>query len=311
MEFTRDGSPVGSVVLMKRRLRIIPADVLMVLFGPKILEASPEKWSFVLGELAHEARTRRALYVAVQPYVLENGDFVRRMSESGYERKQGHILFHHSVWVDLSPSEEDIFASFDGNIRKAVRKAEREGIEVCVNEGPDCVDQFYDLYQAAHHRSGGGYQPRVYFEHVWNTLAGKREALFCLAKLRGRPIAALLLGFVDGNMVYLSGGAVGDEAQMNARPNERMHWEMIRLAKRWGCRFYDLGGITPDAPEGSKSFGIAAFKRKFSSDVRAFAGYYRFDVKPVICKVGDLVLPLAGKLARRYRGARETDYNLL
>ncbi len=308
--FTQNDIEVGQAILMRRKLRFLPFEVLMVLFGPKLHSKDPEKFRFVIAELKKIGRKRGYLYVAIQPYFFVNSEFAHVLEEEGFKSREDHILYRHTVLIDLTPSEEEIFRHFKDSLRSEMRRAMKSGLEVRLNEGPPCVETFYLLYRGSYQRSRGAYQSKEYFEKVWKTLAPKREAIFAIGYIQGKPAAGALMGLVQGNMIYLCGGTTENKDLTWFRPNEGLHWELIQLAKKWGCKFYDLGGANPEPQEGSKSSGISHFKRKFGP-VHSLIGYYQCDLRPILANTIQQLMPTIRWMGRNLRRSEETDYNMM
>lgn len=301
---------IGSAVVMRRRLRLLPVDVMMVLFGPKMDFSDVGAVQIVLDQLKSQAKASGCIYVALQPYIAAAPMLHQQFIDAGYRPLPAHILYRHTGMLDLTPDESVLLAGFKESVRSSLRRAERDGVEVKCNPGPEAVGQLFELYRQSFERSGGGYQSQRYFENVWRILVPKREAIFALTYLHGKPVTAGLFGLIDGNMIYLSGGAVADKALMASQPNEMLHWQMIRLAKAWGCKAYDVGGVNPNPAPGSKSAGISGFKMKFCNRTESLLGFYRFASRPLLVSGLDRLLPLVTKISGRFSGAHETDYNL-
>lgn len=166
------------------------------------------------------------------------------------------------VVVDLRPSIDDIEAGFKYSMRKAIRKSERAGVTVTVEQNLDHLDTFLDVYHETLERNGARpfyYFARGFYERLPSELPGG---------------FAFYYGWLDGEIVtcelailsrrYASSFVGGSRAAgLEASANQNLKREMIRDLKGRGCRHFLLGGgQSPDdgvyryklayAPEGAR-----------------------------------------------------------
>lgn len=72
------------------------------------------------------AKKHRALFVKLEPGLNEE----LGMKNEGFEEDSWTLLPTRTIHIDLTPSEEEIFANFSKDARYSVRKARRDGVEV-------------------------------------------------------------------------------------------------------------------------------------------------------------------------------------
>lgn len=119
----------------------------------------------------------------------------------------------------------------------------------------------------------------AYYQDVYDRFhqAGQCELLF--ASYEGQVLAGLMVFWHQARAWYFYGAST--EEHRNLMPTYLLQWEAMRLAKKHGCRVYDLWGI-PDHDEQqleaaftSRSdglWGVYRFKRGFGGEVRRGAG---------------------------------------
>ncbi len=151
----------------------------------------------------------------------------------------------------LDPPEEDLWRKVvSRHVRKAVQKAEREGL-VCEQacDEPTIEAVFYPLYLRSMSRLGAPPHPLSYFTACRRAL-GERMRIFWAVK-DGAKIAGLL-GFTCGRRVSIV-NIVSDERFWEFRPNDLVHWEFIRWARANGYRHFDFGSVRYSGQEQFKS----------------------------------------------------------
>jgi CelD/BcsL family acetyltransferase involved in cellulose biosynthesis len=148
----------------------------------------------------------------------------------------------HGFEIDLSRSEDDLFASMTSACRRCVRKAEKEGVLVEEAHDPGFADDYYAQLKDVFAKQGlvptyGIERVRQLITHVHPT----GHLLLLRARDRsGRCIATGIFPHMNGVM-YFWGGASWREYQI-LRPNEALQWHAMKLGKQMGVRVYDMGG---------------------------------------------------------------------
>ena len=64
-------------------------------------------------------------------------------------------------------------------------------------------------------------------------------------------------------------------------PNHALQWAAIRMAKKAGCRYYDLFGIPPENDPNHPMYGLFRFKTGFGGDVVHRYGCYDVVLHPL------------------------------
>lgn len=164
-----------------------------------------------------------------------------------------------TVHVDLTQSDREMWAGFEGRNRTSIRKAVACGIRV-VEAGADGIGEFARVYQREMQRKGaqGHY---LFDERTFELFAEqlKERFLLFLAYHEERPIG--------GGVVMRGSGVAHDFLRAtlpqfwSMQPNNLLLFEEIQSCKRRGDRVFDLQGGRP---------GVFEFKRAFSSARGAF-----------------------------------------
>ena len=172
-----------------------------------------------------------------------------------------------SLLVDLSKGEEDLWASFVGRARTAVRKAEKAGLSAEVIEpSQGWIKDYYDILTATFTKQGLAVpHPLCFFQEIENL--SKLGYVFCVeSRLDNRIGAAAIFVVGNGRMMYLSGVATNDALRLSA--TSLVQWHAMKRGISDGLTDYDMGGL-----------GIASidkFKRSFGgADVSHRRWVYR------------------------------------
>lgn len=241
--------------------------------------ATEASWPFdwgIGGPLADgplDTRHTRAVYAdladrGVLQLTLRPGprtDLAWHSTPDGFRRTE-----HTTQILDLRGGFERVWEDrFSSGARRAVRKAERAGLEIEVDRTGRLVPTFYELYQQsivrwaveqheplalARWRAGRANPIRKF--HAVTQLLGDRCAVW-VARWDGQPAAALVV-LRHGEHTKYWRSAMNKELANPTRANQLLHRYAIDDACSAGARLYHMGDSRPDS-------GLARFKAAFGA----------------------------------------------
>lgn len=228
------------------------------------------------------------------------GDFRRAKTEQP----------EHTILIDTSRPQEEIFGALHKMARRNVRTAERRGVVVARDQE---FEDFWHIFDSTNERAGLGAFPRAYYEALWR--AGNEHgssAYLLLARSEGKALAGGFFLEHGGTTAYLYGGSVrddrpppeGEERRQEVKAPDAFYWGAVTDAQDHGLHTLDLWGIPSVLDESKHSFGVFKMKLKFGEQRVWYPGY---DLS-----LSPLARPLVGALkARRkvlnYRSRGTTD----
>ncbi len=157
--------------------------------------------------------------------------------------------------LDLRDGPEALWQdSLDPSCRRAIRKAQKSGVEIEEVGLEDVIEPYYAMAEevfSKYHRP-----PPLTFDQyreIAATLKGASLAKVFVARHEGKLLSAGIFPFDQHQVYYLDG--VSSESGLSLRPNNLLHWEVICWAIRSGIGQYDMVG--------AGVAGVARFKRSF------------------------------------------------
>lgn len=149
----------------------------------------------------------------------------------------------------------DLFGGMHGHHRRAVRKAERSGVEVSVVQAPGGLGEFAALYAETMRRQGAS---AFYFfpEAYWEGLAGREWVLLLEARLEGELLAAILCLDAPPWLHYHLGASA--EAARGTGANHLLMLRAALWAQGRGHEQFHLG-----AGVGGSGGALLEYKRRF------------------------------------------------
>jgi CelD/BcsL family acetyltransferase involved in cellulose biosynthesis len=149
------------------------------------------------------------------------------------------------------------FEAVNSSVRRAIRKAEREGVEARISRSPADLATFYELHTQTRRRLGVPVQPRRFFEALWKHVVVPGLGFAVVAYAKDQPIAAGLYLAWNRNLIYKFGAS--DHRFWELRPNNLVMWTAIDWACQKGYRLLDFGRTELD------NQGLRDFKSRWGS----------------------------------------------
>lgn len=165
--------------------------------------------------------------------VLVHGELSEETGIHHLTRGVRHILPLRATSIEMMADLKG------GMVARAIRKAQRHGLDSRIDAGPAALDPFYRLHLETRRRLGVPVQPKRFFENLWNHVLG-RDLGFAVVAYRGSDaVAAAVFLAWNGNLVYKFGAS--DRRYWELRPNNLVMWTAIEWACRHGFRTLDFG----------------------------------------------------------------------
>ncbi len=168
--------------------------------------------------------------------------------------------------VDLHPDLADIWVRIHSSARRAIRKADSAGLIVATASTKEDLRAFYDLHLGIRkYKYRLLAQPFRFFERIWNEFIEEERGFLVIAKLDGQAVGGILFLEWQGVLYYKFNAS--DRSSLSVRPNDRLIWEGIKIAKSRGLGLVDFG-LSDLAQE-----GLVRYKRKYATEERAITQF--------------------------------------
>lgn len=237
---------------------------------------SLEDLASITQTLAAFARSHGVFTVKIEPELdhttsLDNLDLI----------PTAPIQYNYStVYVDLSPSLDDILAGLNQKGRHAIRRAERDGVTVqAVPVTDENCQAMYDLFLETAHGAGFAIRPPEYYRSFYRAYEAKGRGQLFFAYFEGRIVAGAFAMVQGAKSMYKDGASIRERTAYGA--SHLLQWHVIQWAKEHGSRSHDLAGVPPikDIKDPNHPFsGLARFKTSFNKEVTQYVGAFEVPV---------------------------------
>ena len=211
--------------------------------------------------LHQEYVCKRRLLLQILPNAFEESPrgmlFQSSFSDFTPEVRTATNLYRTFV-LDLSPPLEELRRKLDAKWRNKLTQAEKKGLKVIAGNGAEEYNTFCTMYRQMFKRKA--FETTVDIEEfglIQQDLPEGHRMRVLICEQDGVPVAGIVVSAMGDSAIYLL-GATSDEG-LNAKGAYLLQWTMIQWLKHNGFKWYDLGGIDPEANP-----GVYSFKRGFS-----------------------------------------------
>jgi CelD/BcsL family acetyltransferase involved in cellulose biosynthesis len=170
-------------------------------------------------------------------------------------------MTYQAKWhgIDLDRELDDIWMGLAGSARRAVRKAEKEGVTVRDAVDESDVRAFFDMHlgirKYKYHLVA---QPYEFFRNIWQHCVQEQGGALKLACYEDEVIGGVM--FLEwSDTLYYKFNASSIKA-LEVRPNDLVVWEGIQHAKHRGLKRFDFGLSDSDQE------GLLRYKRKYATE---------------------------------------------
>jgi peptidoglycan pentaglycine glycine transferase (the first glycine) len=301
-----DEGEIVALVAAQERLLPLGRAFWYLPHGPVLDYADPhaaERVRAVTIGLREVGRASRVIAAKLEPRVEADSPGVAFFAR--LRRDERPVQVGQTRLVDLT-DDEALLASFDKDTRYAVRRSEREGVEVRVlTDASDTapIDELHALVLETQRRAGFPKPPLERYRIAWRGLGGAGRASILEARRAGELLASGMLVVEGDRSFYLFAGSRREErGEPKHYASYLLQWEMMRRARELGSRVHDLWGIAPAGAGPDHAWhGVGLFKKGFGGREVRWAGTWDVVIDPALYRLRSAVAMARGLIPGRSR----------
>lgn len=249
----------------------------------------------IAAAVARLARSRGAFLLKIEPRL--GRDAIPAIHSAGYVDTVRIIPNPSTILVDVSGTEDEVFARLGKKARNAINRAGRDGIVVTRVEPTG--EHSAALYRLLQETAEGRFVLRSerYYREFWQSFASADAGQMFLAHRDGELVAGAYAMALGEKTTYKDGASVRAKTAYGA--SHALQWEVIRWANERGATVHDLCGAPPSDRVDDREhplFGVGQFKRSFAPEITDYAGAFDLPLKPLAYRAW---VQLGDRIARR------------
>lgn len=200
-------------------------------------------------------------FVRIRPQ-LEKSDFSEKLfTQLGLKKAPMHLSVEHAGVLDLRQSEEEIMAAMSQSLRRKIRKAQKAGIDIRVNDSEEDLQNFYEIHNQ--HAERQGYVPfnESFLKKQFAAFKETGNVLLYTASKDGVILAQNYMIFYGPEASYHYGVSTQEGTRLSSAP--LLHLKAMEDARQRGCIRYNFWGVVDEDATKHRFYGVSQFKRSF------------------------------------------------
>lgn len=215
--------------------------------------------------------------IKIEPDIVA-GDAVRTaFTDAGLVKTFDIQPNDHTAILDVSPEPRQLLRNLHSRGRNAVRRSEREGVEVTTAE--PTTENFRIMYALMNQVQQGRFSQPLrgfdYYRRFWTNFIEAGQGRLYFVYEQGRPSVGAFVINYGSKGTYKDGGSKPKRQQYG--DSHAVQWRAINDLKELGVTEYDFCGTPPTAELKNKEhphYGLGLFKTSFTKTVTDFVGCY-------------------------------------
>lgn len=185
----------------------------------------------------------------------------------------------NTFMLNLTPTEDELFANLKSKTRYNVRLAQKHGVTVSEDNSPEAFEAYINMWKQTIKRQQFYAHDETYQRQMWDYLRQGNIAHLLKAEYQGKILAIWIL-YIYNNVLYYPYGSSSREHR-EVMAGNLLAWEAIRLGKQLGCHTFDMwGSLGPNPDKDDPWYGFHKFKEGYGGDLVEFVGTYDYVYNP-------------------------------
>ena len=223
------------------------------LWRPFGKEADHRRFQQIISVLRQHYAIKSGLLLRVAPNIpAGEGNASTVFDDAGY-KLNSEASPYRTLILGLSPSLDELRKGLKQKWRNCLNQSERNTLVFKSGTGDDLYREFLrmqaEMLQRKNFTPGVDYDE---FGRVQEKLNGRMKMNILLCLTDSAPNASLVYSITGNSGIYLLGASNMEGRRL--RSAYLLQWKVIEQLKQHGMRYYDLGGIDPDANPGVHDF---------------------------------------------------------
>ena len=254
---------IGVALVLKIRAK--RGTFLFIPYGPIIKVKSKnlkvKSYELLINHLKKLAYQENCSFIRISPILEDNEKNQELFKKLGFKSAPAHMHSERNWIVNINKSEEEILSGMRKTtrnlIRRAIKNKELQIINYKSKYKEQELDDFHCIYQETFKRQGFSGFTKNYFQKELEAFGD--DAKIFLVKYENKILAGAIVIFFGDTAYYHH--AASTHSKLPA--TYLMNWEIIREAKKRGCKYYNMWGVSKENDKKHPWSGLSLFKRGF------------------------------------------------
>ena len=218
----------------------------------------------LVADMREQGRKYHCAFVRVRPQLEKTDESMRLFRELGLHAAPMYLSVELAGVLDLEKSEDELVKNMRQRLRRALRKAEKNGITIEKSTDPARMKEFYDIQLQTAGRHHFIAFSEGFLTKQFAAFAEDNSAVLYTARYNGEVLAQNFMIFYGNEASYHYGVSTELGTKLSGAP--LLHMQAMRDARERGIKRYNFWGIVDEDDTKHRFYGVSVFKRGFGVD---------------------------------------------
>ena len=218
----------------------------------------------LVADMREQGRKYHCAFVRVRPQLEKTDESMRLFRELGLHAAPMYLSVELAGVLDLEKSEDELLKNMRQRLRRALRKAEKNGITIEKSTDPARMKEFYDIQLQTAGRHHFIAFSEGFLTKQFAAFAEDNSAVLYTARYNGEVLAQNFMIFYGNEASYHYGVSTELGTKLSGAP--LLHMQAMRDARERGIKRYNFWGIVDEDDTKHRFYGVSVFKRGFGVD---------------------------------------------
>ena len=250
----------------------------------------------LVADMREQGRKYHCAFVRVRPQLEKTDESMRLFRELGLHAAPMYLSVELAGVLDLEKSEDELLKNMRQRLRRALRKAEKNGITIEKSTDPARMKEFYDIQLQTAGRHHFIAFSEGFLTKQFAAFAEDNSAVLYTARYNGEVLAQNFMIFYGNEASYHYGVSTELGTKLSSAP--LLHMQAMRDARERGIKRYNFWGIVDEDDTKHRFYGVSVFKRGFGVDELKYVPAHDLILNPIKYSV-DWVVETARRKRRK------------
>ena len=233
----------------------------------------------LVADMREQGRKYHCAFVRVRPQLEKTDESMRLFRELGLHAAPMYLSVELAGVLDLEKSEDELLKNMRQRLRRALRKAEKNGITIEKSTDPARMKEFYDIQLQTAGRHHFIAFSEGFLTKQFAAFAEDNSAVLYTARYNGEVLAQNFMIFYGNEASYHYGVSTELGTKLSGAP--LLHMQAMRDARERGIKRYNFWGIVDEDDTKHRFYGVSVFKRGFGVDELRYVPAHDLILNPV------------------------------
>lgn len=243
-----------------------------------------------------QGKKHGCVFVRVRPQLEKSDESLQLFKELGFKPAPMYLSVELAGVLDLKKDEDEILKGMRQRLRRALRKAEKNDIQVETTTDPASMKEFYAIQLQTAGRQKFVAFSEDFFTKQFAAFAETGNAVLYTARHKGEILAQNFMIFYGNEASYHYGVSTELGTKLSGAP--LLHMQAMRDARERGIERYSFWGIVDEDDTKHRFYGVSVFKRGFGVDELRYVPAHDLVIHPLKYKITWLIETVRRKVRK-------------